>query len=94
MSLFREVHLPNGNRWSLHTYEIVIPERQVHGMTAQEIGEQVLRLVAEMPAARDAYMLGWRQDYYAGEPEYRQSTAAVAARNPLYYRLVERRTHA
>jgi hypothetical protein len=90
MPLFQEVDLSNGNRWSLHTCEIVIPERQVHGMTAQEIGDQVLRLVAEMPAARDAYMLGWRQDYYAGEPGYHERGVGVATRNPLYYRLVKR----
>jgi hypothetical protein len=70
MPLYRDVDMPNGNHWGLHIYEIIIPEGQVRDMTAQEIGEQVLRLtpapapsrrrgagVAEMPAARDAYWL-------------------------------------
>ena len=57
MPLYRDVDMPNGNHWGLHIYEIIIPEGQVRDMTAQEIGEQVLRLVAEMPAAREAYLL-------------------------------------
>lgn len=57
MPLYRDVDMPNGNHWGLHIYEIIIPEGQVRNMTAQEIGEQVLRLMTEMPAARDAYWL-------------------------------------
>jgi hypothetical protein len=57
MPLYRDVDMPNGNHWGLHIYEIIIPEGQVRDMTAQEIGEQVLRLMTEMPATRDAYWL-------------------------------------
>ena len=65
MPLYRDVDMPNDNHWGLHIYEIIIPEGQVRDMTAQEIGEQVLRLLAEMPAAREAY---WLEMYLEDHP--------------------------
>lgn len=57
MPIYRTVDMPHGNHWGLHIYEIVIPEGEVRDMTAQEIGEQVLLLMAQMPQSREDDLL-------------------------------------
>ena len=57
MATYRTVDMPHGNHWGLHIYEVVIPEGEVRDMTAQEIGEQVLLLMAQMPKAREDDLL-------------------------------------
>jgi len=82
----------NGNHWQLGGWEIVISQNNIKGMSAQEIGELVIRLHDALDETREEYYereMGFGLRYKSGVKSPRNEMGGKN-RTRIYAQLVHR----